>query len=405
MAHKAFEGIRVIELAESVGVAYAGKLLADLGAEVIKVEKPGEGDPARHREPFAGGTPDKEKSLLFAYANTNKKSVAVDTSVEEGAALVRKLVCTADVFLREGLPETFDGNGLSWESLSKDNPKLILSSNTPFGESGPYRNYASTPFTLAHMTGNCALYPHGTGDEERAPVILGGNFEEYDTGVAVASGVIGSLIWRLRSGKGQYIENSSYEARLMSLPSENSAYPVFGVNFNRSGATQRLQASLSFPTKDGWLCPFLTTPKDFANMADIIGKPEWKDEEWFTDVPQRQANCEKIMEAMREWSKDLTTAEAVDICQSRRVPIGPVATPKDVVESEQYNLRGFFTEIDHPAIGKAKFPGRPAVLSETPFSYDHAAPLLGADTEEILKEIAGVSDDQFNNLAQSKVIG
>lgn len=404
MLKKAFEGIRIVELAETVGVAYAGKLLADLGADVVKIEKPGIGDPARYREPYAGNEPDKERSLIFAYANTNKKSVCVDVETKQGAQIVRELVASADVFLREGAPAAFEGNGLSWESLSEENPRLILSSNTPFGESGPYKDYTATPFTLAQMTGNAALYPHGTGDENRPPVILGGNFEEYDTGVAVASGVIGALFWRLRSGMGQYIENSSYEARLMSLPSENVAYPVFGVNFNRSGATQRQQASLSFPTKDGWLCPFLTTPRDFANMAEIIGKPEWNDEEWYNDVPQRRARCEEIMAAMREWSKDLTTKEAVDICQAKRVPIGPVATPKDVVESEQFNLRGFFTTVEHPVIGEMKFPGRPIVLSETPFSYDHAAPLLGADTREVLRTLLNRTEEDCERLASEGVI-
>ena len=403
MPEKAFDGIKIVELSETIGVAFAGKMFADLGAEVVKIEKPGTGDPNRARAPFAGTEGNKENSLLFMYANTSKKSVTVDVETEEGARIVRELVSQADVFIREGMPERFDAKGLSYESLSQDNPRLILSSCTPFGESGPYRDYASTPFTLAHMTGNTALYPHGTGDEDRAPVILGGNFEEYDTGEAVFSGLVAALFWRLSSGVGQYIENAALEGRLMALTSENVVYPVFGVNFNRSGATQRLAASLTFPSKDGWLCPFLTTPRDFANMATIMGKEEWLDEEWFNDIYQRREHCEDIMAAMRAWGQTVTTDEAVALCQAKRVPVGPVATPKDVVESPQFNERGFFVEVDHPETGCIKFPGRPFVMSATPFCPS-APPLLGADTKETLIETLKYPENEYERLLSAGVI-
>lgn len=404
MKNKAFDGIRVIECATSVGVAYAGKLLADLGAEVIKIEAPKVGDPNRHRAPFAGEEEGTESSLLFLYLNTNKKSLTLDLESVDGTKILKDLLKDADIFLREGLPEGYEKKGLGYEELSQSNPGLVLSSNTPFGEWGPYKNYAATPFVLAHMTGNTSLYPHGTGDEEKAPVILGGNFEEYDTGVAIFSGIVGTLIWRERSGRGQYIENSSLEARLMVLPSENSIYPLFGMNFNRSGATQRLNASLAFRSKDGWLCPFLTTPRDFTNIAKIIGKEEWLEEEWYNDIPQRREKCDVIAEAIHAWAKDYTTEEAVAICQAQRVPIGPVATIEDVVESEQYEVRGFFTELDHPVVGLIKFPGRPANMSITPFSYDRAAPLLGQDSVDILTTQLGFDNQQIEQLSAAGTI-
>lgn len=404
MADKALDNVKVIEFAQGIAGPYAAKILADMGAEVIKIELPTIGDKARHTAPFVGNDKNIEKSCIFLYANSNKKSITLDLDTDEGVEIFKKLVADADILIREGQPEYFNEKGLSYEELSKDNPGLILCSNTPFGESGPYKDYAATPFILAHMSGNTVLYPHGTGDQDRAPTSLGGNFEEYDTGSVVAIGILAALHYKNLTGEGQYIENSSLEARFQDLTTETVLYPVFGQSFNRAAETQRLQASLNFACKDGYLCPFFTQTHEYVNFARVVGKEDWIEEPWFSNITERRARCEDIMEVMREWGLKHTKAEAVKILQSNRVPIGPVETPGDVVESEQYNYRGFFTEIEHPVCGKMKFPGRPFILTETPHTFENAAPLLGANNEEILGGILGYDKEQIEKLKADKVI-
>lgn len=404
MVKKALGGLRVIEYAQNIGVPYAGKMMADLGAEVIKVEIPGRGDNARHRAPFVGGAEDSEKSCIFLNANSNKKSVTLDIDKPEGAAILKRLAAAADVFLREGSPEYFRERGLSYEELSAENPRLILASNTPFGESGPYKDYASSPCVLAHMGAGTALYPHGTGDDDKAPCMLGGNFEEYDPGPMVFIGVMGALHWRVRSGRGQYIENSALEAHLTDMATDTVAYPVYGQTFNRSGMTQRLQSSLCFPVKDGYMCPFLAQDKDFVALARMIGREEWLEEDWYKNLAQRRARCDEIADAIKEWGKNYTKAEATEIAQGHRLAIGPVETPADIVNSRHFSERGFFTTINHPVCGEMKYPGRPFIMAKTPHAYDKAAPLLGADNERVYGELLDISTTEQERLRAAGVI-
>lgn len=403
MAGGVFSGVRVIETTEGIGVPFAGKMLADLGAEVIKVERPGVGDKLRHVAPFAKGEDDPEKSLTFLYVNSSKKSVTVDVDSPGGCDILRSLVAGADIWIRQGQPEEWEARGLSYEAVSSANPDLICVSVTPFGESGPYKDYAATPFTVTHMCGNTALYPHGSGAQHLAPCMLGGNFEEYDVGTVVAIGVIAALYWREAGGEGQYLEISEQEARVMLLQNENAPYPVFGMTFDRQGLVQKLQASLSYKTKDGWLNPFLTQTHEFASMAKVMGKEEWIDEPWFNNIAERRQNHQKIADAIQEWADQYTTAEAVEILQANHIPMGPVSTPKDVVESEQFAYRGFFTPLSHPAVGEISYPGKAFNMSETPLSFA-PAPLLGADTESVLKETLGCSDEQIAAYKNDNVI-
>lgn len=403
MSEKVFKGIKIIETVEGIGAPFATKLLADLGAEVIKIEKPKVGDSLRHRAPFAEDDNDIEKSLTFFYVNSSKKSVTLDVDTSEGAQILKDLVSRADVWVRQEQPEYWDEKGLSYDELKVINPQLVVTSVTPFGESGPYKNYAANPFTVAHMCGNTVLYPHGTGDDHRAPCLLGGNFEEYDVGYVLSAGIIAALYWRLSSNEGQYLEVSEQEARIMILMNENAPYPVFGMIFDRKGFVQKIQASLSYKTKDGWLNAFLTQTHEFQNVAKLLGRDDWLESEWFTNVAQRREHYEEIRDALQEWALNYTTKEAVDILQKNKIPLGPVSTPQDVVESEQFNTRGFFTEINHPVLGTLKYPGKAYNLSETPVSYS-AAPLLGDSTEKVLKDILHYDEQKLEALASSNII-
>lgn len=404
MANKALQGAKVVEYANGIGTPFCTKILADMGAEVIKIEHPLTGDTARHIGPFAGGSPDPEKSILFFYTNTNKKSITLDLNSDEGIEIFKKIIKDADILVKEGQPEECEKKGLGYETLKELNPGLIVASVTPYGESGPCKDYKAYPLNISQFSGAGSLYPQGTQDLTRPPIMLGGNFEEFDAGVVAAIGVLGALFRKKRTGKGQYIELSSLEARLKIANTENTVYAVYGHSENRTGIRLKMMASLVAPCKDGYIVPYLIQPDEHLRLAILIGKPEWVDEPWYQNMQERIKRIDEVTAAFHDWMKDKTMDEITRLAQEARVPLGPVSSPKDVVESEQFNAREFFTEVEHPVLGKVKFPGRPFIMSETPFSYDHAAPLLGQDNEDVYCKMLGYSKEYLSELKAANVI-
>lgn len=403
--NKALAGIKVIEYANGVGVSYCGKLLADLGAQVIKIEKPGVGDRTRRIGPYAGDIEDIENSLVFFYCNTNKQGITLDLDKPEGISILKQLIAGADVFLKQGQPEEYDSKGIGYADLKKINPGLIMVSVTPYGESGPYRNYKANPLNVSHFNGTAFLYPHGSTELDRSPVMLGGHFEEYDVGVMTAIGVLGALTWRRRNGdgRGQYLEISEIESTFYLNGTENIQYAVYKQMPDRRGLRLVYMASYVKKCADGYICPFLVQQAEFNRMADMIGKSEWKDEPWFKNDLERRKRIDEVDIALADWLQDKTMTEIEQLAQEYKVPLAPISTVENVCESEQLNARKFFDWISHPKYGKVKVPGRPFIMSKTPITYEKDAPALGEDNEQILADL-GISMEELQVLKEKKVI-
>ncbi|MEG0462224.1 CoA transferase, partial [Gordonibacter sp.] len=222
-------------------------------------------------------------------------------------------------------------------------------------------------------------------------------FEEYDVGVIVAIGLLGSLLHTAASGAGQYLEIAEYEAHTMCVANELSTYPSFGTFVGREGSVQRAQSSLSYRTRDGWVNPFLAQTKEFVGMARVMGREEWIGEEWFMNARGRRENCEAISDAIQEWMLGYSTHEAVAILQENRVPMGPVASPRDVVDDEHLRVRGYFVEVESEAWGTFTCPGSPFVMEGTPLQCS-AAPLLGSSNADVLGELLGFSDGDIQKI-------
>lgn len=404
MANKAFEGLKVIEYANGIGTPYSAKLLADLGADIIKIEKPGKGDSARHLGPFYGGEPDKEKSCIFLYVNTNKKSITLDLEKEEGIEVFKDLVKDADILLMDGLTEEFEGLGIGYGDLEKINPRLVVAVVSPYGSTGPYKNYKANPLNISHMSGSASYYPQGSLDINLPPVAIAANFEQYDVGTVSLIGVLAALYYRNKTGKGQLMELSALEAAFQIGNTENTIYAVYNEVAGRTGQRLRMQASIIAKCKDGYVCPFLVQPFEFNNLAKLIGKDEWLEETWYQNFLERIERIDEVAEALHDWLKDKTKDEITELAQKGRVPIGPVYTVEELVESEQFKARNYFTEITHPVCGTMKFPGRQFILSETPFAYDNAAPLLGEHNDYVYKEVLGYKEEYIDQLKTSGVI-
>lgn len=404
MARKALEGIRVLEYSQGISGPYCAKILADLGAEVIKIEPPLIGDKARHIGPFAGVEPDSEKSIIFLYNNTNKKSITLDLDQEEGRELFRKMAEGADVFIKEGQPEWYDERGIGYEALSKANPGLVMASLTPYGESGPYKDYIANPLNTSHMDMCASMHPNGAPSLDRAPTMMGGNFEQYDHGVMAAAGLLAAVFYKLRTGIGQYMELSAVETNASLFTTESVVYETYHSVDVRTAPMLKSMASTTAPCKGGYVCPYLVQNIDYQRTARIIGKPEWAEEPWITDKLERGKHIGEFRKALIDFLADKTPKEAATIFQKEKVAVVESCTPGQVVESEQFNLRGFFTEMEHPAAGSFKFPGRMMIYEKTPMTFENGAPLLGQDNGAVYRDLLGLSEDRIKELKTRRVI-
>lgn len=391
MSGKALEGVKVIEIADTIGTAYVGRIMAMAGAEVIRVEAPDGSSWIRNQGPFAGKEKHIEKSIPHLFCNPNKKSVTIDITKPEGIGLLKKLLAGADILLREGIDEDYAKMGLGWKELHKQFPKLIVSAVSPFGEEGLYKRHKANPINISHQSGTAALNPHGMDDFTYPPTMAGGNFEEYDLGTIMLIGVLVALYYQRMAGKGQYVPISADEAYKQIGHTEATVYPVFNFYHTRAGLLTRAISSLPVKCKDGYIQPFLVQQHEVNAMAKLIGKEEWLEEEWFKDPAKRRAKSQVLADAMAEYFKDYTMKEISDRSQELGASLSPMYSPQDIVDTdEQFAARGFFTEMEHPDIGKFKYPGRPFLLSETPFELTAHPPLLGQHNEEVF---AGIGAD------------
>lgn len=388
MDNKALAGVRVIEYADGIALSYCGKLLADMGASVIKVEKPKTGADMRGMGPFLNGEEDIEKSCVFFYNNTNKMSLTLDIERPEGQDVMKKLLEKADIFLKYGQPEWYEARGLGWDTLHALNPGLIVGSMTPYGESGPYKDYKANPLNVSHMSGMTTMYPlNSWPDLTRCPTMQGANFEQYDPGTMAAVGVMAALYHKNNTGEGQYMELSEVEAVLQISGTENTTYPVYGYSQDRLGGKLAQIGSEEAECEDGYVCPYFVTVPEYMRSAEMFGRQDWLEDGWIKDYATVLARMPEFRAEFLKWIQGKTRAEISDIAQSHKVSIGPVLTLREAMDMEQFKFREFFTDIEHPVWGEVKIISRPFIMHGTPISVDKAAPTLGEDNAAVLEEI------------------
>ncbi|MEE9557618.1 MAG: CoA transferase [Candidatus Adiutricales bacterium] len=403
MADGALTGLKVLEFGNLVSAAYCGKLMADLGAEVIKIEEPGRGDEARRRGPFAGDEPGLERSGLFAYLNTNKLSLTLDPKTDEGKAVFMELVKDADILIENNPPPVMDELGLTYEVLEKINPMLIMTSITAFGQTGPYRNYKAYELNSFHGGGHGFVTSATLEEPVPTPVKAGGRQSQFGAGVTSAVATLTAVFARDNIGAGQHVDVSiqeimagQYEAAIeMWTYMENE---IGGVSVAIIGPVMPL------PCKDGWIHLMCVEDHEYDRFVEAMGNPEWADNELFADRFKRGEYLDVLAVFLAEWTLERTKEEVFKTAQAARVPVGPAYTSEEVVNSEHLNARGFFVEIDHPEIGRVKYPGRPYRFSETPWKIERPAPLLGEHNEQILRGRLGYSKHDMENWSGKKII-
>ena len=401
MTKQAFEKIVVLDCTEGVAGGYCTKLLADFGAAVIKIEKPGVGDSSRHMGPFLNDDPDKEKSGTFFYLNTNKKSITLNLETKTGRNIFLRLVEKADVVVESFEPGKMAVLGLDYESLTKVKPQIILTSITGFGQTGPYRDYKTTNLVTFGLSGAQYTSRPATHTSSR-PVVEGGRQAEFTTGLLSFSATVAALINTIDTGKGTWIDMSAQECLASTLGANISEYPYLGLSRKTNPfAIHGYPIGYSVPCKDGWIS--LTPGLGGApNIPLLIEQPELLEDPFFTKPAQRMAEPEKFDALLTPWLKEHTKWEITKQAQELKLAFTPVLTPGELEEDEQLKAKGFFMKTQHPVMGEVTYPGDPMKLSETPARVGKA-PLLGEDNVTIYNGL-GYSKADLVTLTEQKII-
>ncbi len=395
MARGLLPGVRVLELGEGVSAPYCGKVLAGLGAEVIKVEPP-QGDISRSMGPFPGDEPHPEKSGVFLALNANKYGVSLDVESEEGADAFRRLARSADIVI-ESMPIAWmDDRQFGYTDLTEDNPALVMTSLSPFGTWGPYAGYKLNDLTLFHMSGQAhSLLGPVADPNSEPPIRAGGHQAELVAGMSAATATLMALFRRRITGEGCHIEASAYEAMATQLVSALASCafdrppPSRSLSEVQEAATGGVVSAVGgiLPCNDGYVAISPREDAQWQRWVELMGNPSWTSEERFVTRDGRESNFTELWELVSEWTKPRSKHDIARMGQERRIPCFPVNTVHDLFNDLHLQERGFFTTIDHSKAGVLRYPGVPYRLSNTPLPLaERPAPLLGQHNDIYLQE-------------------
>ena len=393
------DGIVVLDFSQGIAGGYCTKLLAGLGADVVKVEPPG-GDPIRRQPPFKDGVPNLETATAHLHLSMGKRSVTLSLETPTGRQIARRLMERTDVVVESFRPGRLAAWGLEYDSVSAERPELIMTSITPFGQTGPYSQYAGGEFVEYSMGG----YTYLTGLPDREPIKAGGSQAEYQGGLHGAAGTLAALLMRQLSGQGDHIDVSTTEA-ICFTHAGMGPYLNTGEIFGRVGA--RLLSKLPrspypstiLPCKDGFVHVHWS-PSNPPVLGVLTESPRLSQPDVW-DAPRGHA--EEIDSLVTAWLANQGKYEAVEKAQELRLPFTEVLTPADLLDDPQFVDRGFFVELEHPALGAFQHLGAPFMLSETPWQT-RRAPLLGEHNQEVFGDWLGLSAAELGILRQQAVI-
>lgn len=394
--------IRVLDMSRILAGPWAGQLLADLGAEVIKIERPGRGDDTRGWGPpwlkDADGN-DSREAAYYTCANRGKQSVALDITQSEGQALIRELVAQSDILLENYKVGGLAKYGLDYDSLKTVNPRLIYCSITGFGQTGPYKHRAGYDFMIQAMGGLMSITGVPDGESGAGPQKVGVALADVVTGLYASNACLAALAYREQSGKGQHIDMSLLDVQVAALANQGANYLVSGNAPQRMGnAHPNIVPYQAFATADGHFILAVGNDDQFARLCQLLGRIEWTAEDAFQTNKQRVQKRAELVPLLEPLLRARTTAHWVAELEALGVPCGPINTIDQVFANEQVRAREMVIEVEHALAGKLSMVNNPVKLSETPITLDKAPPLLGEHTQRVLTEVLGLSVEQQEKL-------
>ncbi|WP_206072631.1 CaiB/BaiF CoA transferase family protein [Pseudomonas viridiflava] len=404
----ALSHIRVLDLSRVLAGPWAGQILADLGADVIKVERPVCGDDTRSwGPPFLKDEAGQNttEAAYYLSANRNKQSVTIDFTRPEGQRLVRELVAKSDIVIENFKVDGLAAYGLDYASLKAVNPKLIYCSITGFGQTGPYAKRAGYDFMIQGLGGLMSLTGRPDGDEGGGPVKVGVALTDILTGLYSTTAILAALAHRDQSGVGQYIDMALLDVQVACLANQAMNYLTTGVAPKRLGnAHPNIVPYQDFPTADGDFILTVGNDSQFRKFAEVAGQSQWATDPRFLTNKLRVANRSELIPLIRQATVFKTTAQWVDELEAAGVPCGPVNDLAQVFADPQVLARGLALELPHALGGQVAQVASPIRLSETPVEYRRAPPLLGEHTSQVLQELLGMSGDEVVALREVGVL-
>ncbi|MBU2702408.1 CoA:oxalate CoA-transferase [Sporomusaceae bacterium BoRhaA] len=393
---KPLEGICVLDLSRVLAGPYTSMMLADFGADVIKIETPEVGDDSRAFGPFVN-----KESAYFMSLNRGKRSMTLNLKLSEGQEIFKEMVKKADVVLENYRPGVMEKFGLGYEVLQEINPRIIYAACSGFGHSGPYMKKPAYDVIVQGLGGIMSI----TGQEGGEPTRVGASVGDITAGLFTATGILTALYSRAITGKGQKVDVAMLDCQVAILENAISRYLVSGTVpspiGNRHPSITPFEA---FRAQDGYIIIAIGNDRLWAKFCQLIKREDLVTDEHFVANADRTKNQKQLKSILDGEFPAKTVAEWIEVLDGAGIPCGPINTVDQVIADPQVQARNMIVEIDHPVAGRLKMPGLPIKLSATPGAVETPAPLLGQHTEEILQEFLGMSTQQLADLRAKKVI-
>jgi crotonobetainyl-CoA:carnitine CoA-transferase CaiB-like acyl-CoA transferase len=404
----ALSHIRVLDLSRVLAGPWCGQILGDLGADVIKVERPLLGDDTRHwGPPFLKDQEGRDtgEAAYYLATNRNKQSITIDFTQAEGQKLIRELVAQSDVLIENFKVGGLASYGLDYAALKAINPRLIYCSITGFGQDGPYAKRAGYDFMIQALGGLMSVTGRSEEEEGAGPVKVGVALTDILTGLYATVGILAALNQREQSGIGQHVDMALLDVQVACLANQAMNYLTTGVSPRRLGnAHPNIVPYQDFPTADGDFILTVGNDSQFRKFCEVAGRPEWADDPRFATNSARVAQRTLLIPLIKQVTVFKTTAEWVVALEQAGVPCGPINDLAQVFADPQVQARGLQVEMDHPVAGKVAQVASPIRLSDTPVEYRQAPPTLGQHTEQVLQQLLNKTAQQVADLRQGGVI-
>jgi len=390
-------GLKVVELAHIMAGPVCGRMLADMGADVIKVERVPHGDASRG---FAPPEIDGE-SAAFIMMNRNKRGIAVNLKHDDGRDIVRRLLEDADVVIENYRKGTMDRLGLGYEELHARNPRLVFCEISGFGRTGPFADHGGFDLVAQGYSGLMSITGEGPG---RPPVKCGPPITDITAGILAAMGVLAAIVERNKTGRGQRVDTSLFEAGITQTFWQSAIALATGHSPGPLGSAHPLNAPYeAFETSDGWITLGASSEDTWRRLPPVIGRPELLDDPRFTLNKDRMAHREALVSELTDAFEQRSTRDWLERLEEAGVPAGPVLSIGEMLAHPQTLARGMVVETEHSRLGKIETLGFPVKFSDTPASVRHAAPTLGEHTREVLVEL-GFGADRIDELLRAGTI-